>query len=319
MTMLIDIRAFLSSARFGSFSAAARDLGTMPSVISKRVGRLEEEIGATLFRRSTRNLTLTADGERLRPRLQQIVAELDDALHDRADRRLRGTLRLRTTTTFGTDFVGPAVNRFQVIQPEMAVELMLIDRPVNPLEEGFDVSLGAVPQSWGGVAEIPICPYPRVLVAAASYLERRRPPQDPGDLIDHDCLAFANVGHTWTFEGPRGPISVDIRGRFMVNASSILVDAAIRGLGVAIVPTFMAQGALDDGRLVHLLPAFPPVKIWFKAMVPRHKMARPDVQAFLDHIRAEFDPPPWERDRQDLAEESGCRTHLGLTDSPTRI
>lgn len=293
MPMLIDIRAFLASARLGSFSAAARDLGTMPSVISKRVGRLEEEIGTSLFRRTTRNLVLTPDGEWLRPRLQQIVAELDDVLSNRGERKLRGTLRVRTTTTFGIAFIGPSINRLQVAQPELTVELILIDRPVNPLDEGFDVSLGALPQSYGGVTEIPICPYPRVLVAAPGYLATRRPPQDPSDLTDHECLAFANVGQTWTFEGPRGAISVDVRARFLVNASGILVDAALKGLGLAMVPVFMAREALADGRLVQVMPDFPPALLWFKAMVPRHKLARPEVQAFIDHIRREFDPPPW--------------------------
>ncbi|MBN9036421.1 MAG: LysR family transcriptional regulator [Rhizobiales bacterium] len=294
MPMLTDIKAFLASARTGGFSGAARELGTTPSVISKRVGRLEDEIGAKLFLRTTRALTLTAEGERLQPRLLQLTAELDDTLYDRESSGLRGTLRVRAPSTFGTFFVGPSVNRFQARHPDMTIELLLIDRPVNPLEEGFDVSLGALPQSFNGVIEIPFCPYRRLLVGAPRYLERRGTPQIPADVFAHDCLVFAPSGHTWTFGAPGGPLSLDIRPRYTVNDSYILVDAAMQGLGLAAVPEFLARRPIAEGRLAALLPDFPLVPLSFKAMVPRHKSRRPEVVALIEHIRQEFDPPPWD-------------------------
>ncbi|MCI5078604.1 LysR family transcriptional regulator [Oricola sp.] len=293
MPLLIDIKAFLSSARLGGFSSAAREIGTTPSVVSKRVGRLEDEIGTRLFKRTTRALTLTPDGEKLQPRLQQLVAELEDTLYNRERKGMRGTLRVRATTTIGAAYVGESVNRFQARHPDMTIELLLIDRPVNPLEEGFDISLGALPQSFGGVVEIPICPYPRLLVAAPAYLKKRYHPQTPADIVGHDCLAFVPVGHTWTFSGPSGPISLDIHARYTVNDSRILVDAATKGLGLAIVPEFLARQPLKDGRLVTLMPDFPVIPIWFKAMIPRHKASRPELAAFIEHIRSDFDPPPW--------------------------
>jgi DNA-binding transcriptional LysR family regulator len=295
MPMLIDIRAFLASARTGAFSGAARELETTPSVISKRVGRLEQEIGARLFLRTTRSLTLTSEGERLQPRLLELVAELDDTLFNRESSGLRGMLRVRAPSTFGIFHVGPSVNRFQARHPDMTIELMLIDRPVNPLEEGFDVSLGALPQSFNGVVEIPFCPYRRELVGAPAYLAKRSAPKIPADVFAHDCLVFAPSGHTWTFSAPGGPLSVDIRPRYTVNDSHILVDAAIQGLGLATVPEFLARGPVADGRLVPLLPDFPLVPLTFKAMVPRHKAMRPEVAALIEHLRREFDPPPWDR------------------------
>lgn len=293
MPLLIDIKAFLVSARLGGFSGAAREIGTTPSVVSKRVGRLEDEIGAKLFLRTTRALTLTPDGERLQPRLQQLVAELDDALFDRKRSGMRGSLRVRATTTVGAAFVGESVNRFQAKHPDMSIELLLIDRPVNPLEEGFDISLGALPQTFGGVIEIPICPYPRLLVAAPSYLEHRPAPRTPAELVGHDCLVFVPVGHSWSFAGPNGPISLDVRARYTVNDSRIMVDAAVKGLGLAVVPEFLAREPLASGQLLPMMPDFPVMPLWFKAMVPRHKAARPQLAAFVEHIRADFDPPPW--------------------------
>ncbi|MDF0602007.1 LysR family transcriptional regulator [Psychromarinibacter sp. C21-152] len=293
--ILIDINAFLISARTGGFSAAAREIGTTPSVVSKRVGRLEAEIGERLFKRSTRALVLTPEGERLQPELQRIVAELEDTLTNRAlsGTELRGSLRIRTPTTVGAQFVGPAVHRFQHRNPAMTVELHLLDRPVNPLEDGFDISMGALPQSFGGVKETAFCPYPRVLVAAPSYLERHPAPQVPGEISRHDCLAFVLVGHTWTFEGPSGPVAVDIRARYSVNDSRVLLDAAVDGLGLAMVPLFLARAALAEGRLVELMPDYPVSELWFKALVPSHKTHRPEVIAFVEHMRRELDPAPW--------------------------
>ncbi|MCK5750723.1 LysR family transcriptional regulator [Oricola sp.] len=294
MPLLIDIKAFLYSARLGGFSSAARAIGTTPSVISKRVSRLEDEIGTRLFQRTTRALTLTPEAERLQPRLQELVAEMEDALYNREHSGIRGSLRVRATTTIGTYFVGESVNRFQVQHPDMTIELLLLDRPVNPLEEGFDVSLGALPQSFGGVTEIPINPYPRVLVASPLYLENREVPRTPADIVGHECLVFVPVGHTWAFSSPSGPISVDIHARYTVNDSRIMVDAAIKGLGLAIVPEFLAREPLKKGELLSLMPDFPVVPIWFKAWVPRHKASRQEVKTFVEHIRREFDPPPWD-------------------------
>lgn len=293
MTLLIDIKAFLTSVRMESFSAAAREIGTTPSIISKRVGRLEDEIGLKLFHRTTRALTLTPEGESLQPRLQELVAELEDVLFNQDRAGMRGALRIRSTTTMGAAFVGASINRFQARHPGITIELLLIDRPVNPLEEGFDVSFGALPQSFGGVIEKPICPYPRSLVATPGYLEKHGTPKEPAELVDHECLAFVPVGHTWTFTSPSGQISVDIHAHYTVNDSRIMVDAALNGLGLAVAPEFLTREALEDGRLVRVMPDYPVIPIWFKAMIPRHKALRSEVVALIEHIQEESENAPW--------------------------
>ncbi len=295
--MLIDIKAFLTSARTGGFSAAAREINTTPSVITKRVNRLEDRVGVKLFTRSTRHLSLTAEGERLRPQLQVLVAELEDAITSVRDssRELRGTLRIRCPTTVGTLFVGESITRFQQQHPGMSIDLILMDRLVNPLEEGLDISLGAPSQTFISVKEVPLCPYPRVLVSSPDYLAARGTPRSPADLVDHDCLAFMPVGLTWAFESRSGPISVDVRSRFTVNDSRILLDAAIAGLGLTVVPEFLAREPLRQGKLIALMPDFPVIPLWFKAMIPSHKVRHPEIIALIDHMKKEFDPPPWSR------------------------
>jgi DNA-binding transcriptional LysR family regulator len=295
MPILIDITAFLISARTGGFSAAAREIGTTPSVVSKRIGRLEDDIGVRLFQRTTRALTLTPEGERLRPRLQQIVAELEDTLSNRNNEgtELRGALRVRVPTTIGVEFIGAAVTRFQKMHPGISIELHLLDRQVNPLEDGFDVSLGALPNSCGGVRETAFSPLPRLLVAAPSYLKGRPTLHIPAEIVDHDCLASVLVGQTWSFDGPSGQISMDVRAQYTVNDSRLQRDAAISGLGLTVIPEFLARDALADGRLVALMPNYPVTEIWFKALVPTHKIHKPEVMAFVAHLRSELTPPPW--------------------------
>ena len=297
MTMLVDIEAFLATARAGSFSGAARSLGVAPSVITKRVGRLEEEVGFRLFARSTRRLSVTSEGERLRPKLQSLLGELHEALHgdDAASDGLRGQIRVKAPTTIGTLYVGQSIARFQAANPHVSIELLLIDRSVNPLEEGLDLALGALPQSYASVVETPLCPYDRIVVAAPSYLARAPAPREPADIAEHNCLTFVPVGLSWAFLGDKGPVAVDVRSSFTVNDSRLLVAAAEEGLGLSVVPEFLARESLAAGRLIQVMADRPVVPLWFKAMVPRTRAHRAEVAALLEHLRQEFETPPWDR------------------------
>lgn len=296
MTLLIDIKAFLVSARTGGLSAASREINTTPSVIAKRVNRLEAEVGAKLFNRSTRSLTLTPEGERLRPQLQVLVAELEETLANsrQSARELRGGLRLRAPTTIGSLYVGKSIARFQAQHPDVTVDFMLMDRQVNPLEEGLDISLGASPQSFAGVDETPLCPYPRVLVATPEYLAKRDPLHNPVDIAKHECLAYVPTGNSWTFSSAGGAITVDIRARYTVNDSRILMDAALEGLGLTVLPEFLTREAIKEGSLKLLLPDFPVAPLWLKALIPRHKSRKLEVVALLEHLQQDFENPPWD-------------------------
>lgn len=294
--MLLDIRAFLATARSGSFSAAARVIGVAPSVVVKRVSRLEEQIGSRLFVRSTRRLALTAEADRLRPRLQLLVSQLEETLSGAQppEHGVAGHLRIKAPTTLGTLFAGPSIARFQAANPAVTVELLLIDRSVNPLEEGFDIALGALPQSYASIVETPLCPYPRVVVATPDYADRHGLPKTPGDLVQHRCIVYIAAGLTWYFESKSGPLAVSVNSVLTVNDSRILLFAAKLSVGIAVVPEFLVEDELASGELIHVLPDFPISPLWFKAMVPSNKMRRPEVAALLDHLIKEFETPPWD-------------------------
>ncbi|MDQ8730428.1 LysR family transcriptional regulator [Bradyrhizobium sp. LHD-71] len=293
---LLNIKAFLTAARAGSFSAAARELGVAPSVIVKRINRLEDQMRAQLFVRSTRKLSLTETGERYFPRYQTIVGDVDDALNGAASSadRIEGQLRIKCPTTLAILNFGEILNDFQVAHPGIAVDLVLIDRSVNPVEEDFDIAIGAMPASYANVIDEPLSPYPRVLCAAPSYLDAHGEPKHPIDLIGHDCLTFQTTGSTWSFESPRGLINVDVRSRFSANDSQILQSAACRGLGIAMVARYIARPAIEAGHLRTLLPDYPVPELWLKALIPSNKIKRAAVQSLLQWIRERMQPlPSW--------------------------
>ena len=299
MTEFIDIKAFLVTARTGSFSAASREIGVAPSIVTKRVSRLEHRLKSQLFMRSTRKLVLTPEAERLRPQLQILAGELEDVLNgaNPKEKGLTGELRIKVPTTIGTLYVGPAIAAFQAKHPDIRTTLILIDRAINPLEEGYDIAFGALPASYAGVTTISLCPYRRALVAAPDYVERCGGPQTLTDLVHHHCLTYLLSGLVWAFDTPKGTVELDVPTSFAVNDSNVLKSAVEAGAGIAVLPRFLATRSIEEGRLVELLPETPPATLWLKVLVPRNRLHRPEVKAMLDYIQMEFDPtPPWERE-----------------------
>jgi DNA-binding transcriptional LysR family regulator len=208
--------------------------------------------------------------------------------------RIEGHLRIKCPTTLTILNFGEILSEFQAVNPGISIEIALIDRSVNPVEEGFDLAIGAMPASYANVIDEPLSPYPRVLCAAPSYIARRGEPKHPIDLIDHDCLTFQTTGSTWSFESPRGLINVDVRSRFSANDSQVLHGAACRGLGIATVARYVARPSIESGALVTLLPDYPVPELWLKALVPLNRMKKAGVQSLLRWIKDRMQPlPPW--------------------------
>lgn len=298
MNTLLNIKAFLLVARTGSFSGAARELGVAPSVVTKRISRLEEEMGAQLFLRSTRGLNLTDAGERLLPRYQGLVAELDEIISGAGapDRGIQGHLRIKSPTTITSMHLGGLFADFQLRNPGIGMEIVLLDRSVNPLEEGFDVVIAARPASYPHVVDVPLCEYRLALCCSPDYLEVREGPTQPSDLSDHNCLTSVLLGASLLFESQRGAVSVEVHSHFHANDGRVVLEAARRGMGIAALPRYLADPDLRSGRLVSLLDDYPLAGFWLKALVPRMKMGRPAISALVNFLKSEMQPvPPWER------------------------
>jgi DNA-binding transcriptional LysR family regulator len=283
MDTLDNLRAFVATAESGSFSQAARQCGLVPSVVAKRIDQLEWRIKAPLFTRSTRRLRLTDVGERYLPAVRQLIRAADETLAGmaRANGEIEGHIRIKIPTTMGVLRLSELLSRFLQQQPMISLDVVLADRSVNPIEEGFDIAIGARPESYGQVQDHPLCPIRRRLCAAPAYLARKGMPQSPAQLLEHDCLVFATSGPRWEFLGPQGLVGVDVRPRLKSNDGAALCQAALAGLGISVLADYLVADHLDNGALLEVMPALSPPDLWLKALVPGNRIELPRIQALL--------------------------------------
>lgn len=292
MNTLTNMRTFLLVARLGSFSAAARHLHTAASVVTKRVAQLEHEFGVRLLNRSTRQLRLTEDGDRMHLKIVQLVGEFDELVHA-VGPRVEGTLRIQAPVTLTLAFLGTAFNAFQMRNRDLGIEVILTDRAPNPLEDGVDVILTSQPVSFLNVVEILLSSYPLALCASPSYLHMHGTPHHPLDLGGHACLTIGLLPAMWPFQSDTGAINVEIRPTLLCNEGGLVADAARNGIGIAVVPRFLVEQDLRDGTLVPLLPQYPLADYWFKALVARYRMNRPAVREFIEFLKEQVTRAPW--------------------------
>jgi DNA-binding transcriptional LysR family regulator len=282
-------------ARLGSFSGAARELGVAPSVITKRVGQLEKSVGGPLIVRSTRGLTLTTAGERLLPRFVRLVAEFEEIFAEgrSSEQRIEGHLRIKSPTTLTTEYLGGVYADFAVAHPGVNLDVILMDRSVNPLEESFDVCIGALPVSYPNVVDVPLCPYDLVTCCAPGYLKGKEKPTHPTQLVDYECLTTTLFRTTWVYESSRGALSVEVHSRVHSADARVVREAVRRGLGVAVMARFLVNDDIKAGRLVPLLEDFPLATHWIKALVPRIRMSKPAVRELVGFITSRMQSAPW--------------------------
>ncbi len=283
MDILVNLQAFLATADAAGFSAAARKLNVSTSVVAKRVTQLEARIGTPLFHRSTRQLRLTDAGQRYVHRARGVVTDATDLLsrmgekgHDLVDH-----LRIKAPTSLTVARLADAFSAFQTQNPRLKLEIVLIDRPVDPVSEGFDIAIGAFPHSFGGVVDEPLCALKRLLCASPAYLKKHGTPTHPRDLVEHRCLSFLPTGPEWIFDGPRGRISIQVSPQLSSNEGHVLARSAIAGNGIALMSHYLVADALRDGTLKPVLRDFPIPELWVKATIPERRRNAAAVQALL--------------------------------------
>jgi DNA-binding transcriptional LysR family regulator len=289
MDMVANLRAFLAVARYGGFSQAARQLNLVPSVAAKRVSQLEHAVGARLFERSTRKVDLTEAGELFQVRARSLIADLDDALGGlkRPGDRLEGRILMMVPTTLHMLVLSDALSGFLLEHTHITMELALVDRSVNPAEEGFDLAIsGHAASSYEGVIDVPLHPFEQVLCASPGYLQRRGTPRHPHDLEDHDGLFFKPLGTAWRFDSEQGQLSVEVQPRLIANDNVTLRAAALAGNGIAMLPRYVSGDAIKQGLLVALLPDFHLPRAWFRAHVTQHRAKLARIATLLDWLKS---------------------------------
>lgn len=298
MMKLDGITTFVAVAEAGSISGAARRLRLSKSVVSDRLVELERSLGVRLVHRSTRRLSLTEDGITFRDRASRIAHEVEEARAEMAQRSgaLVGPLRISAPVTFGRMHLGPAVYPFLAKHPGIELTLDLDDRRIDLSAEGYDAVVRHGPLMDSRLVAWRLAPSRRVLVASPEYLARHGTPQAVGDLEGHRGIFYTNRGvDDWRFPGPTGATIVRGRTALRVNNGDMMRDAALSGIGIALLPTFIVGTDIASGRLqvidAGVRPA--PEFIYVAHLEGRRPSAK--LRAFADCLREAFgEPPYWE-------------------------
>ena len=301
MDKLEGMRAFTEVVSHGGFAAAGRHMGRSRSVVNKLVLQLEAELGVPLLQRTTRRVSPTDAGRAFYERCLNILAEVDEAEQAIAQLHVepKGTLRINAPMSFGTMHLAEAIAEFMSHYPDLQVQLTLSDRFVDLVEEGFDVTIR--------IAELKpdetlithsLTPIQRVLCAAPSYLKAQGIPLHPTDLRHHDCLQYGYLatGSQWRLTGPdQIQHTVTIRCRYYSNNGEALREAAMKGIGIALLPTFMIQDALQTQALQIVMENFavPPVTALVAYPPNRHLSTK--IQLLTSFLKEWFNTPTWEK------------------------
>jgi DNA-binding transcriptional LysR family regulator len=292
MDKLASLTAFVKVVQRGSFAEAARDLRLSRSAVSKHVIELEQHLGVQLLARTTRSVSPTENGLSYFERAAAILAELEDA--DLAVTRLqaepRGVLRVNAPMSFATLHLGGAVADFMGRHPQLQIQLVLSDEIIDPVEQGFDVTIRIADLPSSSLIARRIAPAPRVICAAPSYLDARGTPQHPDELKQHSCLTYGHLatGTQWKLTGPDGEHWIPIPWTLCTNNAEVLRDAAVAGRGIALLPTFIAGANLQSGALRAILPDYQAPGLSIYAIYPPTRHLSNKVRLFIDFLVERF-------------------------------
>lgn len=293
MSRIEDAEVFVTVVDAGGFTAAARALDLSQPAVSRRVGALEARLGVRLLVRSTRRFRATDAGQAFYERCRRLLSELEEAEHEAAAHgsELRGSLRLAAPPSFGRSVLLPHLAAFAATHPAIELDLALGERPVELNEEGFDLAVRiGDPGRAPGLIRTRLTSFTAIPCAAPAYLAERGTPRQPADLAQHACLVqIGMMRHDrWTLTSDRKGRSekqtVSVAGPLRSNDVEGLAVACRAGLGVAVLPSFLVGGDLQDGHLRRVLPRWQPrtVEVWAVYAERRHLPAR--GRALLDFL-----------------------------------
>ncbi|MBL8938851.1 MAG: LysR family transcriptional regulator [Archangium sp.] len=287
------VTAFVAVVEHRSFRAAARSLNVPKSTVSRRVALLEEQLGAQLLQRTTRTVTLTDIGEAFHQRCSQALGTITDAAREvqQSDASPRGVLRMTAPVTFAEHFLGDILTEFMAANPDVRVTLDLTDRYVDLVAEGYDLALRAGPLADSSLKARLLGTNPIVMVASPKYLAKHGTPLTPADLLDHDCIVYANHERSakWPLLVKRKVTAMPVRPRVAVNSFMLARDFAVAGLGIARMPGGFSADLEADGSLVRVLTEFEPPLSPLHAVFPPGPHLAPRVRAFVDLLASRLD------------------------------
>ena len=301
----LDMFVFAKVVELHSFSAAAQRLGLSRSAASKHVTRLERSLGARLLNRTTRKLILTEAGHSAYEHCARIAAEVEasELSVQPFISRPEGRLRVSAPIAFGRLHLAPAIPDYLAEHPKISIDLSLSDRLVDLVEDQFDIAISSSPLQRANLVGRELAPIRWTICAAPAYIDRCGRPNAPQDLVRHNCVYYASAvvrGDMWVLSRQGESVSIRVSGNFRTNNSEVVRDAALRGLGVALLPTFAAWQDVKAGKLVPLLPGWRPHGTFGTALIAHFIADRhlaPKIRTLVDFLVKRFGLSPyWDED-----------------------
>ena len=290
-----QVRSFVRAAETGSFSEVARERNVGQPTISKQVAALEERLSVQLLARTTRSVSLTEAGARYYEAVKDSLEGFEAAEVAARGGSLAGRLRVGCAVAFGAVQIIPRLPGFLAHHPDLSVDLIVSDAFIDPVEAGVDMAVRVGELKDSAMLARRVGTTRRVTVAAPRYLERRGRPAAPGDLEAHDCVLFtrSQLGATWPFVTRGKPNPVEVTARFTADASPGVLEGVLSGLGIGLLPLWLAGPALKEGRLVRLLEAHEPPSLPIHLVSPQRRYTPPKVRALADYLTAAYKADPF--------------------------
>ncbi len=289
MNKLVAMQTFVAILDHGSLSAAANALGKALPTIVRNLAMLEEELGVRLLQRTTRRMSLTEEGRLYLDRCRQILGDIDEVEEALTNRLAtpRGRLRVTAPVLFGQLHVAPAVVGFLRQYAEVEIELLLLDRVVNMVEEGFDIGIRIASLEDSSMIATRIGEVRRVVCASPELLERLGKPEHPRDLTEYPCVHFQGLSAApvWNFADGRKAISVPVGGPLGCNQAAVTVEACAEGLGVGRFLSYQVEALVESGKLSIVLEEFEPPPIPIHVVYSHSRLMTPRVRVFVDWMK----------------------------------
>ena len=298
MTTISDFDIFARVARTGNMSAAGREMGLSPAVVSKRVSLLEDRLGARLFHRTTRQLTLTETGEGYFKRIVDIlslVEEADDFV-SRRNTTPRGALKITAPTTFSRLVLAPVMPAFIERFPDIELDMHLTDNFVDIIRDGVDVAIRIGELADSSLVAKKLSPDRRVICGSPAYLAKAGTPKTLADLEHHNCLS-SGAQEFWRLEGPDGEHQLRLRGNIRSNSAEVIRESLLAGLGLGLRSLWEVGPELKSGDLKVVLPQYRgSSKVAIHAVYPCREFMPSKVNAFINFLSEQFTLEPyWEK------------------------
>ena len=293
-----NMGAFIRVVEAGSISGAADRLGVAKSAVSRRLKELEEHLGVELFHRTTRRMNLTDTGRAFYHQSVRILEDVLEAEHatSQAHGTLKGSLKIALPSTFGLMHMGPAINEFLQAHPQIEFDLDFNDREVDLIQEGFDLAIRIANLPDSSLIARRLAPIRIVMCASPVYLEEKGMPQSPDELKDHQCLVYSllrdfEYWHLTDIDG--NETRTKIHPYLKASTGEFLKDAAVEGMGIIMVPSFIAYKEIERGALLPLLKDYKIPHVDAYAIYPQTRHLSQRVRAFVDFLVKRFEGTPY--------------------------